>query len=132
MREFCSEFECAYPSLFRKGKVNQAAFEDMECLSEDTFIIPHLSMVDIGKMDTYLAQREKVYLFEYSMERLDLDEAVRPIAESLFIKKESWEEVMRKHCISRMTVSRYRKAALLSMAMVVDSYMVWKAQSLFM
>jgi len=124
MREFCSEFECAYPSLFRKGKVNQAAFEDMECLSEDTFIIPHLSMVDIGKMDTYLAQREKVYLFEYSMERLD--EAVRPIAESLFIKKESWEEVMRKHCISRMTVSRYRKAALLSMAMVVDSYMVWK------
>lgn len=129
MRQFCDKFEVMYPSLLKKGKVRTEAFEEMDCLSEDTFLMPDLAPCDADKMDDYLANREMVYLFEYSLQQLD--DVVRQIAESLFIKKMSWEEVMQKHCVSRMTVSRYRKAALQQMAIVVDNYMEWKARSLF-
>lgn len=70
-----------------------------------------------------------MYLFEYGMHRLE--DTIRPIAESLFIKKLSWKETMRMQNVSRMTVARYRNESLRQIAFIVDSYMEWKARVLF-
>lgn len=129
MRDYCDEFEARYPSLIQKGKIQTTAFEALDCLSADTFVMPDLAPCDANKLDVYLANKERLYLFEYSLQQLDSD--VRQVAESLFIERLSWQEVIQKYCISRMTVSRYRKTSLLQFAAVVDEYMEWKARSLF-
>lgn len=129
MRQFCDDFELAYPSLFAKGKVNRSAFEELGCLSKDTFVMPDLAVFDADRMNDYLADREKVYLFEYALEQME--NGIREIAESLFIGRLSWEEIMRKHCVSKMTVCRYRKEAIRQLAVIVDGYMEWKVQCLF-
>lgn len=130
MRQFCDEFEKRYPSLLQKGNINAEAFNDMECLSTDTFIMPDLAPCDSGLINEYLEKREKVYLLEYGVKKLNTN--IRPIAENLFIQRLTWEDVMKKHSISRMTVCRIRKAAINEIAYVVDSYMIWKVQKVFL
>lgn len=129
LRKSCMDFEQRHPSLLQRGKVRASAFEELECLSEDTFVMPDLASCDAPQMERYLADREKVYLFEYGMHRLE--DTIRPIAESLFIKKLSWKEIMRMQNVSRMTVARYRNESLRQIAFIVDSYMEWKARVLF-
>lgn len=130
MRQFCDEFEKRHPSLLQKGNINTAAFNDMECLSIDTFVMPDLAPCDSGIVDEYLENREKVYLLEYGVMKLNAN--IRPIAENLFIQRFTWDYVIKKHNISRMTVCRMRKAAINEIALVVDSYMIWKVQKVFL
>lgn len=130
MCQFCDEFEKRYPSLLQKGNINAEAFNDMECLSTDTFVMPDLAPCDSGMVDEYLENREKVYLLEYGVMKLNID--IRPIAENLFIQRLTWDDVMKRHNISRMTVCRIRKAAINEIAYVVDSYMIWKAKKVLL
>ena len=128
LRRSCMDFEQLHPSLLQRRKVRVPAFEELEYLSEDSFVMPDLASCDAPQMERYLADKEKVYLFEYGMHRLD--DMIRPIAESLFIKKLSWKETMRTQNVSRMTVARYRNESLRQIAFIVDSYMEWKARVL--
>lgn len=130
MREFCDDFEHTYPVLLRKGEVDTDAFCRTDILAEETFVMPELAPCDMDKLDVYLSYREKVYLLECGLERID--DTIQPVAESLLFKHLSWDEVMKKHSISRMTVSRYRKAAVISLAKTVDDYMTWKARKLYL
>lgn len=92
--------------------------------------MPELAPCDMDKLDVYLSYREKVYLLEYGPERMD--GTIRPVAESLLFMRHSWNEVMNKHSISRMTVCRYRKTVVISLAKTVDDYMMWKVIKLYL
>lgn len=70
-----------------------------------------------------------MYLLEYGIGKLD--EPVKAVAEALFLMHLSWEKVMKKQCLSRMTVCRYRETAINQIVPGVDSYMDWKVRRLF-
>jgi hypothetical protein len=130
MKQHCDDFETAYPSLIRRCEINADAFLEDRYPTPDTFVEPDMGRGDQSKVDYYLAEREKVYLLEHSIWKMNAE--LREVAESLFLVGLPWETIMKRQAISRMTLSRMRKAAILQVAAEVDDYMIWKAQQLFL
>ncbi|MGN0986505.1 MAG: hypothetical protein ACI4OO_01560 [Otoolea sp.] len=129
MKSDCTELENKRPSLIQRGNIDVAAFDVNDLLSENTFVDPVMTEADQKVMDQYLADKEKVYLLEYGISILE--EGQRSLAEDMFVKKMSRMELAEKWHFSQSTLTRHRKEIINSLALQVDAYMFWKAQTLF-
>lgn len=129
MKSDCTELENKRPSLIQRGNIDVAAFDVNILLSENTFVNPIMTEADQKVADKYLADKEKVYLFEYGISTLE--EGQRSLAEDMFVKKMSRAELIEKWHISQSTLTRHRKEIINRLALQVDAYMLWKAQTLF-
>lgn len=129
MKSDCTELENKRPSLIQRGNIDVAAFDVNILLSENTFVNPIMTEADQKVVDKYLADKEKVYLFEYGISTLEKGQ--RSLAEDMFVKKMSRTELVGKWHISQSTLTRHRKEIINRLALQVDAYMLWKAQTLF-
>lgn len=129
MKSDCTELEHNRPSLIQRGNIDVAAFDIGIRLSKNTFVDPLMTEADQKVVDRYLADKEKVYLFEYGIHTLEGGQ--RSLAEDMFVKNMPRIELVEKWHFSQSTLTRHRKELINKLALQVDAYMLWKAQTLF-
>lgn len=130
MKQFCRRFEQEQEGLIKAAGIHPELFR-AECYpSAKMLIVPDVTEADAPALEEYLGVKETVYLLEHGI--MKLDGRTREIAEDLFINNLSWESVIEKRNISRMTVSRERKKALEKIVLEVDAFMKWKVRHLFL
>lgn len=125
----CLKVEEKRPSLLKYTAVDPADFTKEAYPSEAFCVEPKIGFTDQEVVEGYLDAKEKVYLLEHSV--WGLEGQTHDVAEALFLLGQSWEEVISTQCLSRMTVCRERKKAILLIAREVDAFMEWKAKELY-
>lgn len=129
IREACVSTESQRPLLLQRVNINPLAFRPEAEPSEELFVQPELSGRDGALIDSYLADREKLYLLEHGI--LGLDEELKEFAEAVFLGGLTRAEVEQSYCLSQSTITRKRNEVIRQLAVEVDSYMDWKAEMLF-
>lgn len=129
MRDSCAATENQRPLLLQRVNINPMAFLPEAEPSEELFVQPMLSGRDGALIDSYLADREKLYLLEHGIH--GLDEELKEFAEAIFLGGLTRAEIEQSYCLSQSTITRKRNEVIRQLAVEVDSYMNWKAEMLF-